>query len=252
MPFNNILKNPTLAGWRLVNTLIDKASNKRYIEYPNDWEQVSFPMEPDDPNKVPASFHRDYGFGLAAGFMIWRGGYVQRSIKLKAGQRYLAKVTFNVNMAFHEGSYPDNWQSHIEWFFLVNQNGKQTESPLMQTAQSQFGGDEEALFVFQPTQSMTADFGVMFNSRYPSTQGEILVKTIELLEVPNDFGSPTFIEPDKINTLVELNTPVETEPESDADVIYRGLMSAAQMDIFPNDVKLAFTKLAERIQKGNI
>lgn len=280
--FNNVLKNPTLTGFKLIRVHTDKANNQRHVEYPDHWECVAWPKNPDDPDEVPASYHRDAGFGLAAGYMLWEAGYVQRGVVLRKGQRYLAKAVFVVNMAFHQGGYPPDWKAHIEWRFLFNDRGYQVESAWSGPSQPQYGVQEEALFVVEPVADIVIDFGLIFRSgRYPSTSGEILVRSIELLEVPSDYGAPTHIgnpqaaansaptavSAPKVVTeeqLTQDSTPtVEVEAlvsgrgvdlsdvmtDEDINVIAAGFRAAVKTGQFPDPVAAGFLRFAVVLEK---
>ncbi|MEQ8674531.1 MAG: hypothetical protein RLP44_11260 [Aggregatilineales bacterium] len=214
--FNNILHNPTLAGFTLNRVHTDRANNQRPVEYPDGWEQISWHVNSDDPDEVPASFHRDVGYGLAAGFMKWEGGYVQRGVQLRGGQRYLAKALFNVNMAFHQTPPPEDGFSHIQWRFLFNDQGYQVESVWESTYQNRWGADEEALFVVEAVNDIVVDFGLIFRSIHPSTAGEIHIKSIELLDVPADYGTPVIVgKPDDAISETFVPAPPEFVPNDD-------------------------------------
>ena len=214
--FNNILHNPTLAGFTLNRVHTDRANNQRPVEYPDGWEQISWNVNSDDVNEVPASFHRDVGYGLAAGFMKWEGGYVQRGVHLRGGQRYLAKAQFNVNMAFHQTPPPADGYNHIQWRFLFNDQGYQVESVWESTTQNRFGADEEALFVVEAVNDIVVDFGLIFRSIHPSTAGEIHIKSIELLDVPADYGTPVIVGmPDDAISETFVPAPPEFVPNSE-------------------------------------
>lgn len=272
MTFNNILRNPTLSGWTLAKVVQDNAGNTKHIEYPTDWEQVSWPQMEGDPNAIPASYHRDQGFGLAAGFIRWRGGYVQRDVPLKRGQRYLAKATFHVNMSFHEGAPPPGWRSHIEWSFQLDLGqGLIVETHMGTSAHSSFGGEETFLVVMESQADMPADFGLIFTSRYPSTQGEVLVKRIELLEVPPDYGdsvlslaAPGSAASDSLAERSAMEAAVEAGRQAvashadalaphmtneDLDVMIAGFSSAARFLGTREEVSAAFDRLAMVLQR---
>lgn len=278
MSFPNILNNPTLSGFTLVKTVVDKANNTRYIEYPDGWECVSWPQNPDDPNEIPASFHRDEGFGLAAGYMKWFGGYVQRGVTLKKGQRYLAKATFHVNMGLVDPTNPPDWQQHIEWMFIFNDRGHQVESHKMKAGKP-FGQEEVALFVVEARDNITIDFGIIFNSLWPSTAGEIHIKRIELLEVPSDYGQPVMVgnpdaapvaasqppapqpevaaaspepakpEPAPVAAKVSAKSLIEALQGDDAAVIAAGLRSIASSGQFDASATAGLNRLADVFER---
>lgn len=285
--FNNILHNPTLAGFTLNRVHTDRANNQRPVEYPDGWEQISWPVNSDDPDEVPASFHRDEGYGLAAGFMKWEGGYVQRGVQLHAGQRYLAKAQFNVNMAFHQTPPPEDGYSHIQWRFLFNDQGYQIESQWQSTSQGRWGADEEALFVVEAEKDIVVDFGLIFRSIYPSTAGEIHIKNIELVDVPDDYGDPTIVgKPDDAVGQTFVPAPPEFIPtvdstsestdfipaapqftpassaggitmsslmgamaDDDLQVIVNGFRAASQMPEFSPEVAAGFVRFAEVLER---
>lgn len=277
--FNNVLNNPKLTGFTLNRVHRDKNDNQRPVEYPDGWECVAFPLNPNDPDEVPASFHRDEGYGLSAGYMKWHGGYAQRGVQLRKGQRYLAKATFFVNMFFHE--HPDVHPSadelkHLQWRFIFNEGGHQIESDWMSTGQGRFGILEEALFVVDPIADITIDFGLFFQAFHPTTAGEIHVKSIELLEVPSDYGTAVIVgNPDREDTpapaetpppsvtpvddsLAKSDTPVSTPQITnlldamqgdDIDVIARGFRAAAQSGQFDATASQGFARFAEVLER---
>lgn len=273
MTFPNILKNPTLSGFTLFKTVTDNAGNKKYIEYPDHWECVAWPQNPNDPNQIPDSFHRDEGFGLAAGYMKWFAGYVQRGVALRKGQRYLAKTNFHVNMGLVDPSNPSDWQQHIEWMFIFNDRGHQVNSTKMK-AGVPFGQQETALFVVEPLDDISIDFGLIFHSLWPSTAGEIHIKSIELLEVPGDYGTPVMIgNPDAtlepapttapVDEVSEMTDEASAQPEAeisadsltaalqgdDAAVIAAGLRAAADSGQFDATAAAGFNRLADVFER---
>ena len=278
--FKNVLNNPTLSGFTLNRVHTDKNNNERPVEYPDGWECVAFPLNPNDPDEVPASFHRDEGYGLAAGYMKWHGGYAQRGVQLRKGQRYLAKATFFVNMAFHE--HPETPPSadelkHLMWRFIFNEGGHQIESDWTSTTQGRFGVHEESLFVVEPVDDITIDFGLFFEAFHPTTAGEIHIKSIELLEVPADYGTPVMIgNPDRSNAPKATPTtkpqPAEVKPESvpaststpagsisnlldamtddDIDVIATGFRAASQSGGFDATISAGFARFADVLDRS--
>lgn len=269
MSLPNILTNPTLSGFTLVKTVTDNAGNKKYIEYPDNWECVAWPQNADDPNQIPASFHRDEGFGLAAGYMKWFGGYVQRGVRLRRGQRYLAKAVFFVNMGLVDPSNPPDWQQHIGWKFIFNERGHQVDSTTMK-ASVPFGQEQTALFVVEPIADISIDFGLLFQSDYASTAGEIHIKRIELLEVPADYGTPVMVgnpdmgatpqptPPDPAKPTTEKPAPaakisadslVAALQGDDADVIAAGLRAAADSGQFDSTAAAGFNRLADVFER---
>lgn len=274
--FENVLANPTLSGFTLNRVHTDKANNQRPVEYPDGWECVAWPQNPDDPDEVPASFHRDQGYGLAAGYMKWEGGYVQRGVTLHGGQRYLAKATFKVNMGLVDQSNPPDWQQHIQWRFLFNDQGHQVESAWM-TATKPFGQTEECLFVVEAVKNVTLDFGLIFRSIYASTAGEIHVLSIELQTVPTDYGEPVMVgNPDSAAAIVpppsekapdpapKTPAPVpetpatggglakslqETLTRDDVTVISAGFRALAENNQFDAAARAAFIRFADALER---
>lgn len=273
MTFTNVLTNPGLSGFTLVKTVVDKADNTRYIEYPDHWECVSWPQNPDDPNEIPASFHRDEGFGLAAGYMPWYGGYVQRGVRLRKGQRYLAKAIFHVNMALVDNTNTVDLQQTINWEFIFNDRGHQVNSHKMGAAKP-FGQEETALFVVEPVADITIDFGLIFGTKYGSTAGEVHIKRIELLEVPADYGQPTMIgnpdaapvpppqpeppattkpspapAPARVAEKISAKSLVEALQGDDAAVIAAGLRAAASSGQLDTTAAAGLNRLADVFER---
>ena len=212
------------------------------------------------------------GFGLAAGYMKWFGGYVQRGVALRKGQRYLAKATFHVNMGLVDPSNPPDWQQHIEWMFIFNDRGHQVDSQKMK-ASVPFGQLDTALFVVEALDNVRIDFGLVFNSLWPSTAGEIHIKSIELLEVPGDYGTPVMVgNPDAApaptpdptpDPSTETAKPAPTQPTAkvssasliaalqgdDAAVIAAGLRAAANSGQFDATAAAGFNRLADVFER---
>src|SRR5690349_21659697 len=99
----NILRNPTLSGFTLGRYFTEKNGAVGTIEYPLEWEFVAALREPNDPEKLPQSLHRDQGFAISSGYRAWEGGFVQRFIPLVGGTRYLAKAGFVPRVGFSDG-----------------------------------------------------------------------------------------------------------------------------------------------------
>src|SRR5829696_3710983 len=76
----NILRNPTLSGFTLGRYFTEKNGSVGTIEYPLEWEFIAEPRNPDEPEKLPQSLHRDQGFAISAGYRAWEGGFVQRNV----------------------------------------------------------------------------------------------------------------------------------------------------------------------------
>src|SRR5262245_51568590 len=116
--FNNVLRNPELKGFTVAATFKDAKSNTHIVENPPEWEMISYPQNPDDPNELPNSFHRDFGFIINAPMFVWEGGYLQRNVQLRKGQRYLCKAAFTPDLRFVRETRPDDWRSVLEWQFV--------------------------------------------------------------------------------------------------------------------------------------
>jgi hypothetical protein len=181
----NLLKNPTLAGFRLGRYFTEQQGQVGTIEHPNDWEFIAFPRE-SDPEKLPQSLHRDRGFVIAAGYRAWEGGYMQRGIALTVGQRYLAKAVFKPDINFPGGQHVD--LTAVTWRFSISGAGGKVEQDWQITGKGRYKEIEENLFVFQAAAPMQVDIAFMGRSVYGGNSADFNVYEIALEPVSADYG----------------------------------------------------------------
>lgn len=264
----NVLVNPELKGFTTFREFVDKSGNKGWMEHPNNWEFIFTPMHPDDPNRVAQSLHRDQGFVIAAGFRKWEGGYVQRGVRLRKGQRYLAKAIFTPHVGFSD-TRPDDWRTHIQWHFIFEGNGQKLESNWSSTSRDGFGHDEEHMMVIEPLSDMVVNYAFMAQSRWESNSCDFHVKQLALEEVPSDYGMPTYLgtpssQPEPTSPPSTLVTPSDDSPKSptrgqatledlmtddDIDTIAKGFRAAAGTGMFNETITAGFARWADVLER---
>jgi hypothetical protein len=185
MTMANLLRNPNLANFVHGRYFTEKNGQVGTIELPSDWEFQSTPMEPDDPEKLPQSLHRDQGFVISAGYRRWEGGFAQHNIPVQAGQRYLAKAGIQPNIGFPDATI------HLDavmWRFVVEGGGARVEQPWQQTSHSSFGNYEEPTFVFQSNITGNVSFHFRGRSAWAGNTCDLNVFVLALEPVAADFG----------------------------------------------------------------
>jgi hypothetical protein len=183
----NILKNPDLKGFTLVRYFTDKSGNVGAIENPDNWEYVYTPLNPEDPELIPQSLHRDKGYCIAAGYRKWEAGYVQRGVQLRKGQRYLAKAVFTPDVNFAPGQPAD--PTAIQWQFWVEGGGDKIGSGWRSTGKG-YKQEEETLFVIEATSDVNIDLYFKMKSEYAGNVCDFNLHKVTLEEVPADYGGP--------------------------------------------------------------
>lgn len=182
----NILKNPTLQGFKLVRYITEKSGNTGAIENPDNWEYVYSELYPDDPNRIPQSLHRDKGFCVAAGYRRWEAGYVQRGVQLRKGQRYLCKAVFVPDVNFPAGVQPD--LTGIQWQFFLESGTDKLPGGWRSTGKGQYKQQEETLFVIEAANDVTINFYFKIKSDWDGNVCDFNLFSLTLEEVAADYG----------------------------------------------------------------
>ncbi|PJF41341.1 MAG: hypothetical protein D6737_00585 [Chloroflexi bacterium] len=191
--FNNILLNPELKGHRIVKDFTNKGGVRGYVEHPDHWEYTYFQLHPDDPNRFPQCLHRDRGYVIAAGWMKWESGLVQRNVALRGGQRYLCKAIFQPNVSFTGGTPPD-WQATIRWrFWLDVKGGDPVYTDWTSTTKPSYGIEDEHLFVVEATQDVVVDYYFKVSCNWENNACDFNIYSLTMEEAPGDYGVPTYI-----------------------------------------------------------
>ena len=261
---NNLLQNSELKGFNTPpREFIDKNGNKGWMENPDNWEYVWTPLHDDDPNLVPQSLHRDKGYVIAAGWRVWEAGYVQRGVRLRGGQRYVAKAAFQPDVNFNPGQQPD--LTAVQWRFWIEGEGEKVWSEWQTTNQGQYKQQEEHLFVIEPRRDITVDVYFKARSTWASNVCDFNIRSITLEEVPSDFGEPTYIGSSggvANFSPISSTTPTETQPpvsapdtsltgafevmsDDDLTVIVAGLRAASNLEQFGKEISDGFGRLAD-------
>lgn len=183
---SDILKNPTLGGFKTVTHFTDNTGNVGSIEYPDHWEFVYTPRHADDPNRIPQSLHRDKGFVISAGYRQWEAGYLQRGVQLRKGQRYLAKAVFMPDVNFPPGAQPD--LTAIQWQFWLEGGGDKIGSGWRSTGRGEYKREEETLFVVEAASDVAIDYAFKVKSDYAGNACDFNIYQLSLEEVPADYG----------------------------------------------------------------
>lgn len=208
--FSNILRNPSLNGFRLQETAVEENGRKRPIEAPDHWTWVYEPQT-EDEGAVPSVFHRSPGMGVAGGYIPWLGGFEQEGVKFVQGQRYLARATTQQNFRFaSEGNFEDN----INWRFIVtDENGQQYISPWLKYGGDNWQGNQiEMLWVFESRRTFTGSLRYECRCKWGNTDGEMLWVNIACQNAPSGYRD------DVVQFIGEGEQP-EPEPEPIPDVI---------------------------------
>lgn len=182
----NILKNPTVNGFKLVRYFTENSGNTGAIENPDDWEYTAFSLYPDDPNRIPQSLHRAKGFVIAAGYRKWEAGYVQRGVPLTKGQRYLCKAVFMPDVNFSPGQPAD--LTAIQWQFWMEGGGDKIGSGWRSTGKGAYKQQEETLFVFEAASDMALDYYFKVKSDWEGNVCDFNLYELTLDAVPSDYG----------------------------------------------------------------
>lgn len=267
----NILQNSELKGFNTPpREFVDKNGNKGWMENPNNWEYVWTPMHEDDPNLVPQSLHRDKGYVIAAGWRVWEAGYVQRGLRLRAGQRYLAKANFQPDVNFNPGQQPD--LTSVQWRFWVEGEGEKVWSEWQTTQKGQYKQQEEHLFVIEPRRDITVDLYFKARSIWAGNVCDFNIYSITLEEVPADFGEATYIgsptttpvgvanfsPASSTPTPAPTSTPSPAAPVSgvfevmtddDLTVMIAGFRAASNLEQFGKDISDGFGRFADVLER---
>lgn len=265
---NNILLNSELKGFNTPpREFVDKNGNKGWMENPDNWEFVWTPMHEDDPNLVPQSLHRDKGYCIAAGWRVWEAGYVQRGVRLRAGQRYVAKAAFQPDVNFTGGQQPD--LTAVQWRFWIEGEGEKVWSEWQTTTKGQYKQQEEHLFVVEPRRDITVDVYFKARSTWASNVCDFNIYSLTMEEVASDFGDPVFIGSPQVGVATfspiggipaSTATPsVPTVPsdaslfdvmsDDDLTVIIAGFQAAANLEQFGKEISDGFARFAAVLEK---
>ncbi len=264
---NNILVNSELKGFNTPpREFVDKNGNKGWMENPDNWEYVWTPMHDDDPNRVPQSLHRDKGYVIAAGWRVWEAGYVQRGVRLRGGQRYVAKAVFQPDVNFNPGQEAD--LTAVQWRFWIEGEGEKVWSEWQTTTQGQYKQQEEHLFVIEPQREIVVDVYFKARSIWGSNVCDFNIHSITLEEVPADFGEPTYLgSPVTIAGGVADFTPVSSTPvqpevatapltgifevmtDDDLTVMIAGFRAASNLEQFGKDISDGFGRFADVLER---
>lgn len=179
----NLIKNPTMASWKLVRYFTDQEGKSGTIEAPANWDFVYTPKE-SDPNKIPQSLHRDNGFVISAGYRAWEAGYKQSGIQLAGGQRYRLKARFKADVNFPGGQAPD--LTAITWRFMVESSTGKLEPDWAMTSKGQTKQVEEYVFIFDVEEAMSVDVTFQGRSFYAGNDCDFWVYEISLEAIPKD------------------------------------------------------------------
>jgi hypothetical protein len=195
--FPNILDNSGLEDWYLRQIGQDHQNKDVVIEQPSGWEYVYIPgleyskgQHPDhiDYWRIPQSLHWDNGMKIAAGWMKWQAGYRQR-VTVKASQRYAAVAKFHTTIG---GTQNPN---AVQWMFYIDGLTPTQSQWSAYSSTSYFGQPTEHQFVFQPVNDGVIDLTFWGRCEWPDNAAEMLIRAIELVEVPDDYGSALPVTP---------------------------------------------------------
>jgi len=182
---SNLLRNPRLATWHHERYFTDNTGNTGTIEEPDEWEFVYTPKHHDDPEKLPASLHRnELGFAISAGWRMWEGGYRQKGVNIKGNKRYRAVARFIPNVGF-SGAVDLN---AIQWRFVLEGGGTKIEQPWQGTQKGEFNQHEEFEFVFTATFDMAMDFSFMARSEWAGNSCNLNISEFIVEEVEPTYG----------------------------------------------------------------
>jgi hypothetical protein len=188
--FPQIAKNPSLGDWYLKETKIDHQYKTVVIEEAFNWEYVFIPglehskgEHPDhiDYNRIPQSLHYDEGMKITWGWMLFQSGYRQ-SIPVKQGQRYTAVAKFTGDIRDTQD------QTAIQWQFFVAGLQSATSEWSAYSHANQFNTPTEHQFVFQASEDGWIDLTFWAKTVWADNAGELRVRSIEVFEVPPDYG----------------------------------------------------------------
>ena len=180
---SNLLRNPTLSGFTLGRYFTEKNGSVGTIEYPSEWEFVATPRDPDDPEKLPQSLHREQGFAISAGYRAWEGGFVQRNIPLTGGTRYMAKAGFVPHVGFPDGRVD---LSGVTWRLMIETPLGTIMQEWQMTQKGSYDQYEELYLAFDCGQNTTATFHFEARSVWAGNVCEIQVFACSLEDIAHD------------------------------------------------------------------
>jgi hypothetical protein len=196
MPFNNILKNPNLSGKTAMGQRKPIGYEAMTVEWPDDWELIAYVKHDDnDPEKLPGSVQRANGYAITLQHWKWEGGYLQRGVTLKQGQRYLCKAVFQLDFDIANVDADENWRTAVEWQFVLHVDGYPYRSAWMHTdrASGKERKIEEALWVIEAEEDLECAYQFLARSYWGNVLGDLTHFALTLEEVPSDYGTPTLI-----------------------------------------------------------
>lgn len=198
---SNLIQNPTLSNWKHSRYFTDQEGKTGTIELPAHWDFTTLTRE-SDPNKLPQSLHRDTGFIISAGYRAWEAGYRQGDLKLEANTRYRLKARIKADVNFPSGQTTD--LTAITWRFTVNSDKGNLEQDWAMTSKGQTKQVEEAEFVFETAETLTADITFWGRSYYAGNDCDFWIYEISLEPVSKDYGA---------SQVPSLGTAIVSKPE---------------------------------------
>lgn len=195
---DNILKNPSLAGFSVPPTVVvDGQGKHQVIEHPHDWRFVYVSgLANDDPAWIPQSLHTDHGFKIAAGWRAWQGGY-QQPVIMRKGQRYVCKAVFlaDVNPA----------DKQVEWRFTLSREGQVIGGSGWSSGPKK--RELNHLFVVEARADITVDLTFWARSVWADNATDVFVYAITMEKVSQDYAG------DQVQYVGFENPQPEPEPE---------------------------------------
>ncbi len=189
----DILKNPMLMGHTTIAYFTETNGQVGVIEYPDGWEYTYSPLHPEDPNRIAQSLHHEQGFVISASGRKWEGGYVQRGVSLRQGQRYRAKATFLPAVTFAPGHSPAAGFTDVQWQFSVDTGQERVFSGWTSTTRGGYNQREEHSLVIEAASDLSVDVYFKVRCERPAAQCEFHVHRVSLEEVGSGVGAQHII-----------------------------------------------------------
>lgn len=194
---DNILKNPTLAGFsKPPQVVVDAQGKQQYIENPDHWRFIQEGNLNDDPHMIAQSLHRDRGYVIAAGWRRWKAGY-QQTATLQKGQRYVCKAVFATHVS------PED--KRIDWRFEVVIDSRVVAASAWSTGP--YKQEIDHLFVVEARADITVDLNFLARSQWADNACDFNVFAITMEKVAADYAG------DQVQYVGSETPAPEPEPE---------------------------------------
>jgi len=160
-------------------------NSNRIQDIPRNWSYVA---NRGSVGLDPFVFRRSYGYRFEVSYINGWFGFSQ-NVPLQSNQLYILKVVYTEELNLTQGTY----QQNPIYFSGFIQGNSSVTLPISNINISSGGEAQEALWVFRPTRTFLATFEVWFYTLYPSYQGALNIRSIEIIPLPSNYTN-SFLE----------------------------------------------------------